>query len=228
VTISDLDPGNPSFVNGLPAGARRLQEGDQIQIGGSVFVLRLAEPGEAGSPDTVRVEEGPPLAPATIVMSREDLFGGPPVHRAATADRLRLDLAVLLRVSGATSAVRGLVELERPIIGLIADVVPASRGALVLTGDHPREITSAVGWSRGGGTGAPVQVSRSVIERVLRDVVGILTHEAPETGPAGLPASSRRRTVLAAPLVAFDKLIGAIVLGPTVSTIDLTRGTCAS
>jgi transcriptional regulator with GAF, ATPase, and Fis domain len=213
VTISDLDPGNPSFVNGLPAGDRALQEGDQIQIGGSVFVLRLDEPGEAGSPATVRVEEGPPLTPATIVMSREDVFAGPPVHRAATPDRLALDLAVLIRVSAAISAVRGLVELERPIIGLIAEVVPASRGALVLTGEHPREISSAVGWSRGGGTGAAVQVSRSVIERVLRDLVGILTHEAPETGPAGgIPAAHGARTVLAAPLVAFDKLIGVIVL----------------
>jgi transcriptional regulator with GAF, ATPase, and Fis domain len=213
LTISDLDPGNPSFVNGLPPGDRTLEDGDQIQIGNSVFVLQLAEPGEAASPESVRVEDGPPLATATIVMSREDVFADAQFHRTAPPVRLSRDLALLIRASAAINAVRGLVELERPVIELIADVVPASRGALVVVGDRSKEITSAVGWSRGRGTGAPVQVSRPVIERVLRDVVGILTHEAPEAGPAGgAPASQAARSVLAAPLVAFDKLIGAIVL----------------
>jgi pSer/pThr/pTyr-binding forkhead associated (FHA) protein len=42
VTIRDLDRGNPSFVDGLPASDQALQDGNQIQIGGSLFVLRLA------------------------------------------------------------------------------------------------------------------------------------------------------------------------------------------
>jgi transcriptional regulator with GAF, ATPase, and Fis domain len=210
VTIRDLDPGNPSFVNGLPAGDRALEDGDQIQIGGSVFVLQLAAPGDVDPSDSVRVEDGPPLAPATIVMSREDVFADGQFHHSAPRDRLSRDLAVLLRASAAINAVRGLVELERPIIELIADVVPASRGALVVLGDRAKEITSAVGWSRGDRTGTPVQVSRTVIEQVLGNLVGILTHEAPEAG--GTPASRTSRSVLAAPLAAFDKVIGAIVL----------------
>ena len=214
VTIRECDPGNPSFVNGLPAGDRALQDGDQIQIGGSVFVLQLAEPGEVGSPGSVQVEDGPPLAPTTIVMCREDMFADAQFHRTAPAHRVLRDLAVLIRASAAISAVRGLVALERPVIELIADVVPASRGALVVIDDHSREIKTAVGWSRGGGTGAPVQVSRPLIDRVLRDVVGILTHEG--SGGRSRLAPHRlltaTRSVLAAPLVAFDKLIGAIVL----------------
>ena len=59
VTITDLDPTNPSFVNGLPAsGDRTLEDGDQIQIGASVFVLQLSEAGTVASPDSVRVEDG--------------------------------------------------------------------------------------------------------------------------------------------------------------------------
>jgi Nif-specific regulatory protein len=50
-----------------------------------------------------------------------------------------------------------------------------------------------------------VQVSRPVVERVLRDVIGILTYEFPE-------GATTARSVLAAPLVAFDKVLGAIVL----------------
>jgi transcriptional regulator with GAF, ATPase, and Fis domain len=212
VSMRDLDPGNPSFVNGLPAGDRTLEDGDQIQIGGSVFVLQLAEPEDVAAPDSVWVEDRPALAPATIVMSREDVFADAQFHRTATRDRLSRDLAVLLRASAAISAVRGLVELERPVIELIADVVPASRGALLLIGDRADEITSAVGWSRGNRAGAPVQVSRPVIDRVLRNLVGILTHEAPGAAADGTYGAHASRSVLAAPLVALDKLIGAIVL----------------
>ena len=141
VSIRNLNPGNPSFVNGLPAGNRTLEDGDQIQIGVSVFVLQLAEPEDVALPDSVWVEDGPPLAPPTIVMSREDVFADAPFHHTASRERLSRDLAVLLRASAAISAVRGLVELERPVIELIADVVPASRGALVVIGDRSREIT---------------------------------------------------------------------------------------
>jgi len=79
---------------------------------------------------------------------------------------------------------------------------------LVFTAGCSGEIASGLGWSRAGGTGGRVQVSRPVIERVLLDMVGILTHEALDAGPPCHAA----RSVLAAPLVAFDKLIGAIVL----------------
>src|SRR5205823_8718586 len=72
---------------------------------------------------------------------------------------------------------------------------------------------SAIGWSRAAAPPAPVHVSRPVLERVLRDVVGILWHEAGEGGP-GIDGrvSHATRSVLAAPLVAFDKVLGAIVL----------------
>src|ERR1700746_28438 len=44
VTICDLDRSNPSFVNGLPAGTRTLEDGDAIQIGGAVLLPAIPEP----------------------------------------------------------------------------------------------------------------------------------------------------------------------------------------
>jgi Nif-specific regulatory protein len=212
VTIRDLDRANPSFVNGLPSGDDPLHDGDEIQIGGSLFVLQRAAEGAAPE-DAVRVKEDPPLAPSTVVMRREDVFADGAFHRSASVDRLSRDLAALIRISATISAVRGLVALERPLLDLIADVVPASRGAIVLTGDRSTDITSAIGWRRGGGAGRSVQVSRPVLERVFRDQVGILSDVARDVdgaaGPADAPAV---RSVLAAPLVAFEKPIGAIVL----------------
>ena len=199
VTIRDLDSANPSFVNGLPASDQSLTDGDQMQIGESLFVLRFGDVNGAAA-DGVTVKDSPSLATASIVMRREDVFAGGQLDRPATVSRLSRDLDALIRISAAISAIRGLVALERPLLGLIADVVPASRGAIVFSGDRAVDIGSSVGWTRGGNVGQPVQVSRPIIERVLGEAVGVLSHA---------PAAA---SVLAAPLVAFEKVLGAIVL----------------
>jgi len=205
IAIRDLDATNPSFVNGLPAGERALNDGDQIQIGGSLFVLKLTRGDEPPAASSVNVDDASAAAPYSYILHREDVFATPRGGHQDAADRLSRDLEALIRISGAINAIHGLVALERPLLELIADVVPASRGALVLSGDRPMEIASAAGWSRVSDEGGSVQVSRPVVEHVLRDAIGILTYEFPE-------GATTARSVLAAPLVAFDKVLGAIVL----------------
>jgi transcriptional regulator with GAF, ATPase, and Fis domain len=195
VTIRDADRGNPTFVNGLPAGDRLLQDGDEIQIGDSLLVLRL-DAGSDSPSDAVQVEEAPGPPPGMVVLRREDVFEQSSSPPLVSPERLARDLATLVRTSAAINAVRGLVALERPIIELIADAVPASRGALLLAGDS----RSAIAWN--GSTDRPVRVSGPVLDRVLHELVGVLC--AGDEGP--------HLSVLAAPLVAFDHVIGAIVL----------------
>src|SRR5262245_4597759 len=205
IALHDLDPTNPSFVNGLPAGERPLNDGDEIQIGGSLFVLTVKRDDEPPAASPVNVDDASAAAPYSHILHREDVFATPRRGQQDAAHRLARDFEALIRISGAINAIRGLVALERPLLELIADVVPASRGALVLSGDRPTEIASAAGWSRVPDEGGSVQVSRPVVEQVLHDAIGILTYEVPEG--AAMP-----RSVLAAPLVAFDKVLGAIVL----------------
>ena len=197
VTIRDVDPANPSFANGLPASERTLEPGDRLLIGSSTFMLTF-ERVPAADPVEIGVE--PAEAPPMIVMRREDAFLAAPPGRLPP-DRLERDLAGLMRISAAIGAVRGLAALERPLIELIADVVPADRGAVILSGDAQTEIVSALGGERASGTARPLHVSRPVLDRVRHDLVGVMT-----TGPSGASA------VLAAPLVAFDKLLGAVYL----------------
>src|SRR5688500_7852960 len=121
VTIRDFDPANPSFVNGLPAGDRPLADGDQIQIGGSLFVLGLAADESISPPAAISVNDRPALARSTVTLSREQVFAGGLVPHDASLARLSRDLAALVRISAAISAIRGLVALERPLLELIAD-----------------------------------------------------------------------------------------------------------
>jgi Nif-specific regulatory protein len=209
VSIRDLDPANPSFVNGLPAGDQPLTDGDEMQIGESLFVVRFDEGEGTAATDGVTVKDTQTIAPISIVMRREEVFAGAQPGQTTATSRVSRDLDALIRISAAISAIRGLVALERPLLELIADVVPASRGAVVLSGDRAADIGSAVGWTRAGNAGRAVQVSRAIIDRVLSDAVGVLADEPVEVAGAG---SGVARSVLAAPLVAFEKVLGAIVL----------------
>ena len=61
-------------------------------------------------------------------------MGGPRLAYASAA-RLARDLVGLMRVNSAINSVRGLVALERPLIELVAEIVPATQGALILATD---------------------------------------------------------------------------------------------
>jgi transcriptional regulator with GAF, ATPase, and Fis domain len=198
VSIRDVDGANPTFVNGLPAAERTLEAGDRIRIGSSTFVLTFAPATPGGA---VRVTDEPVAERSMIVMRREDAFLTGPPARDASPERLERDLAGLMRVSAAIASIRGLVALEQPLVALVADIVPADRGTLILVNDSDSEVIPAVGWDRQAAGSRPLAVSKLVLDRVLHEAVGVMT-----TGPQGGPS------VLAAPLLAFNKLLGAIYL----------------
>ena len=164
VTIRDLDPANPSYVNGLPASERTLTAGDRIRIGHSTFVLTLETRRGDGRLDVS--DEPSRAAVDDRDAPRRRLHAGPGGERLSPKG-WSSDLAGLMRVSAAISAVHGLVALERPLIELIVEVVPADRGAVILCGDERREIASALDRDRQTGSARTLHVSRPVIDRVL-------------------------------------------------------------
>ena len=202
--MRDFDRGNPTFVNGLPADDRPLQHGDRLQMGSSLFVLTFGDV----SPERELHVALDTAAPRSMrVMRREDALMGGPRQAHTSAARLARDLVGLMRVNSAINSVRGLVALERPLIELLAEIVPATRGALILT-TEPDEIPAV---EPTAGDARRLPVSRAVIERVLRELVGVLA-DAPDGGAAGGGEPSRFRSLLAAPLVAFEEVLGAIYL----------------
>ena len=206
IVVRDFDRANPTFVNGLPADDRALQHGDRLQMGSSLFVLTF---GDVSPSRQVRValEAAPPRS--MRVMRREDaLMGGARLAHTSAA-RLARDLVGLMRVNSAINAVRGLVALERPLIELLAEIVPTSRGALIFTSD-PDEIPAGEREDASGDV-RQLYVSRPMIERVLRETVGVLA-EAAQNGGSHEGALPPSRSLLAAPLVAFEEVLGAIYL----------------
>ena len=205
VFVHDVDRGNPTFVNGLPADDRALQHGDRLQIGSSLFVLTFDDVSPAGGVGVVL--DGAAAPRSMSVIRREDALGGPRLAYASAA-RLARDLSGLMRVNSVINSVRGLVALERPLIELVAEIVPATQGALILVSD-PGELPVAAPERATGGS--QLCVSRPVLERVLREAVGVMA-EAGSGDVPGATGSRRPRWLLAAPLVAFEQVLGAIYL----------------
>jgi transcriptional regulator with GAF, ATPase, and Fis domain len=132
------------------------------------------------------VEFDPSLVPKSLVkLTREEALALPPEQYA------------VLKITTALSSIRGLVELERPLLELTFEVLPAERGAVILL-----DPASSFGWGR-GADGA-VRICRPIFDQVLHEGVALLSNEVDDGG--------RRRSVMAAPLLVFDSVLGLIYL----------------
>jgi Nif-specific regulatory protein len=88
----------------------------------------------------------------------------------------------------------------------------------VLLCDHPDEFTSTAAWDRVRGPGHPVRVSRTVVQRVLKDRVGLVVRDV-----AGSDAMRQVKTLtelkvsslLCVPLLVAQRVLGVIYLDST-------------
>jgi Nif-specific regulatory protein len=216
--VRDLDSRNGTFVNGVPVHERVLVDGDQIQIGNSLFLFLAEEVPVAPSP-TVRLDEHGPLSGATVVLRGEDSRYFNP-EKVATSPlpvlRVARDLRALLKISTTVSSVRKLEVLERQLMDCIFEVVPAARGAILLTGEGDEfELASVFSWDRASGAVAPFPVSGTVVRKVLQEKVGVLSADVmgdSTLGHAGSLLAAETRSLLAVPLTVFDRVLGLIYL----------------
>jgi transcriptional regulator with GAF, ATPase, and Fis domain len=215
--IRDLDSRNGTFVNGVPVRERLLADADEIRIGNSLFLFLLEETQAAPNP-VVQLDERNVLSGATVFLRSEDSRYLQP-DKVATARlqtlRVARDLNALLKISTAVNSVRTLMALERRLMECIFEVVHATRGAILLTGDMPEEFTSVFSWQRTTGPAAPFPVSGTVVRKVLKDKVSVLSTDVAEDVTLGRSQSlleAETRALLAVPLMIFDRSLGLIYL----------------
>jgi transcriptional regulator with GAF, ATPase, and Fis domain len=214
-SIRDLKSRNGTLVNGVPVEQQQIRHGDQIFIGDSVLIFLIEEGGNhfernpvefadtttlEGSPLLLRAEDSLYLRPDKVVASL------PPTARWAR------DLNALLKIATGIGGIRDQDSLQWQLLGFLFDVVPAERGA-VLLGDGPEDFDSTAAWDRVRGPGHPVRVSRTVVERVLRDRVGLVVSDV--SGNEALRqvktlAELKVSCLLCVPLMAAGKVLGAI------------------
>ena len=190
-TLKDLESRNGTFIAGTPVTEQRLEPGDEITIGASVFCY-LLDANEAASSDQeptrssthqLRLEE-------SLYLSTDDHTILPPSARAMH------DLRTLLRVSTLLHSFRGLHDtkcaragevLHQHLTSLLLDLIPASRASIVIPGAQCPDKK------------AP---NPDVLERTLRERVVIWEDGAERNGPS----------YLAAPLIVRNEIAAVVYL----------------
>lgn len=213
--LTDLESSTGTFVNGMPVKRRELDSGDQIAIGDSVFLFQADVSRAISNP--LQLDDGPAEKSPLRQIRREELFYLHPESLAALpqSERLSRNLSALLRISTAIGSIRDVESLQWALLGMIFDVIPAERGAVVLVNDSSLEILSHVAWDRAAGPDQPVHVSQALIRKVIEERVFLLATPLPGRDPA--TAESARPQIsassaLCVPLVAAHSPIGIIYL----------------
>ena len=181
--LKDLDSRNGTFVNGAPITLQKLDSGDEVRIGGSMFVYLIGSKQVSNATDSntrqLRAED-------SLYLASSDQRELPPSYRAVH------DLRTLLRISTMLHSFRGLHDvqgepaaevLRTHLSSLLLELVPAERAGVFVPG-----ATSHDEWSP----------SDEVFQRICRERVAVWIDDADGAGLAQLGAPVTVRDEVAA------------------------------
>ncbi|HTS06991.1 MAG TPA: sigma 54-interacting transcriptional regulator [Candidatus Eisenbacteria bacterium] len=218
--IKDLESRNGTLVNGELVKEQWLRHGDEIVTGDSVFLFLLEEDERIASISRVEFEDGQPTTDTKVLHPKEVLYLQPDrlLRELPATSQVARNLSALLKISRVVHAIRDLEELQAQLLDLIFEVVPASRGAILLTEGAGQEFNCMYARTRHAGQPQLVKVSRTIARQVMRENVAILGVDVPASGALRDVESlvaSEVRSLLCVPLSVFQRMIGCIYLDST-------------
>jgi HD-GYP domain-containing protein (c-di-GMP phosphodiesterase class II) len=178
--VLDRGSAHGTFVNGAQIQEHRLVDGDSVQLGvGNAPSLRFVA-ATVVAPDPKDDEWAD--EPMTLVAPKDAVFANPTLMTQASfeADKLNVDLAgrlqALYTITSRVLSINTLEELCTEVLGMIFDVMPADRGAVLLLQDG--ELASRAVHTRVKGAEKEFRPSRTVASRSARENVAMLTLDA--------------------------------------------------
>lgn len=203
--ISDLQSLNGTFVNDVPIRQRQLHHGDRIRIGDTQFLFLQHDGDVSSHTSQVELDDRRLVSGATIEVRFDDaLF------------LMARDLSALMKVSTTINAIRGLEELQKRLLELLFEVVPAERGAILLTSEvEAEDFGPMFGLDRDGNLDVSIKISRTIVGRVIGNGVAILTNELAGVEAIERVASleaTRTNALLCVPLKMLERTLGVIYL----------------
>ena len=204
--ITDLESLNGTFINDVPIKSRLLEHGDRVRIGDSQFLFLTHEGDATSKSSEVRLDEAHVASGSTLQIRFDDA-----VYLMAR------DLSALMKVSTTINSIRGLEDLLERLLELLFEVVPAQRGAVLLTNEGSLETSFVFGLDRVHGKDQAVNVSRTIVHQVLRDGVALLASD-PQADPSMATQSliaAHAHSVMCVPLIMVDRKLGVLYLDTT-------------
>jgi transcriptional regulator with GAF, ATPase, and Fis domain len=199
--LVDLESHNGTFVNGIPVRRKLLGHGDTVRVGQCELVFLITE-------DELLVSR-------IVQYTDETVFDGagttvskhmPPSWTVLGTDvgRMARDLNGLFKIANTINSIRDLEQLERRLLQLVCEVIPADAGAILIIRQPEEEPASSCSWDRESGEGANLNIRRELVQRALWERALILNRPSPE--------SKDMETILCAPLVAVERTVGVMYL----------------
>jgi Nif-specific regulatory protein len=208
--IEDLESLNGTFINDVPVKRRKLAHGDRVRIGDSQFIFLLQDADLAASGE-VKFDDGQVISGSTLQFRFNDALYV-----------MARDLSALMKISTTINAVRGVEKLQKTLLDLLFEVVPAERGVVLLTEpgakEDEAEFASVFGLDREKGPDASIKVSRKVTRWVLKHKESILItsqSEAPNFGSSDSLMGDAPVSVMCVPLIMLDRTLGVLYLDTT-------------
>jgi len=212
--ISDLESLNGTFVNDVPVKNRSLEHGDRVRIGNAHFVFLTHDGEPASKSSDVTLDEAQVISGSTVQIRFDDALY-----------QMARDLSALMKVSTVINSIRGLDNLLERLLELLFEVVPAQRGAILLTNEGAFETSRMFALDRARGKDQAVRVSRTIVQQVLRDGVALLAGDGSEEKQLSTDSliSARTHSVMCVPLIMFDRKLGVLYLDSTLPRDKFNR-----
>lgn len=212
--ITDLESLNGTFVNDVPVKTRLLEHGDRVRIGNAHFVFLTHEGEPASKSSDVTLDEAQVVSGSTVQIRFDDALY-----------QMARDLSALMKVSTVINSIRGLDNLLERLLGLLFEVVPAQRGAILLTNEGAFETTQVFALDRVHGKDQAVKVSRTIVQQVLREGVALLASDGNQENQLATESliSARTHSVMCVPLIMLDRKLGVLYLDSTLPRDKFNR-----
>lgn len=188
--IVDLNSRNGIFVNGIPSRERELEDGDQIEMGDSLFLFVLQDEAQAVPAAT---EDG--AFHSTLTLKIEDALYLKPAS-IKESPRSNQDLKALLAAAMAIHSIQDHKRLCAKMLELLVDTVPADSGVIVLI-HAPGELVVGGSFRKDGSSESP-SFNSGIVQKALDLEEALIAGEG--------------QTVLCAPMLVFKKKLGVIYL----------------
>jgi signal transduction histidine kinase len=236
--VVDLGSSNGTFVNNRAVKERPLQSGDHVQFGQSVLVFTAAAAAGAGSEISKKITLVQPgersAPPPSIVKSIAEEAGGQLLSEPSQASGVWLknalaNLGVMYQAAQATSHILDTDQLLERIMDLIFQSIPAERGCVVLRNAESGELEPrAVRWRPGLERQDKIELSRSIVDYVLKERQGLLVTDATQDQRFGAAPSIVRfgiREAICVPMKGRHETLGVVYLDTRTTPLEQVKRT---